>query len=86
MQLNMLEAKNQLSQLVRAAQAGDEVVIANRGKAVVRLVAIAPAASVESGNAANLLGWLQHNPLPEYLQRSHEEIEARIYEERAAWD
>lgn len=38
MQLNMLEAKTQLSKLVEAAMRGEEVVIANRGKPMVRLV------------------------------------------------
>ena len=40
MQVNMLEAKNQLSRLVKAAQAGEEVVIANHGVPAVRLVAV----------------------------------------------
>lgn len=40
MQCNMLEAKNQLSKLVQAALAGEDVVIANRGVPVVRLVKI----------------------------------------------
>ena len=40
MQCNMLEAKNQLSKLVQAALAGDDVVIANNGVPVVRLVKI----------------------------------------------
>jgi prevent-host-death family protein len=38
MQVNMLEAKSQLSKLVEAALRGEEVVIANRGKPVVKLV------------------------------------------------
>ena len=41
MQVNMLEAKNQLSKLVQAALAGDEVIIANHGKPMVRLVKLA---------------------------------------------
>jgi prevent-host-death family protein len=41
MQVNMLEAKNQLSKLVKAAIAGEEVVIANNGRPVVKLVRIA---------------------------------------------
>jgi prevent-host-death family protein len=41
MQVNMLEAKNQLSRLVKAAQAGEEVIIANHGVPAVRLVAVA---------------------------------------------
>ncbi len=40
MQFNILEAKNQLSKLVEAARRGEDVVIANRGRAVVRLVKI----------------------------------------------
>ena len=38
MQVNMLEAKNQLSKLVKAAVAGEEVVIASNGQPQVRLV------------------------------------------------
>lgn len=38
MQVNMLEAKTQLSRLVEAVLRGEEVVIANRGKPVVKLV------------------------------------------------
>lgn len=38
MLVNMLEAKTQLSKLVEAVLRGEEVVIANRGKPMVRLV------------------------------------------------
>ncbi len=40
MKVNMLEAKNTLSKLVKAAIAGEDVVIANNGEPVVRLVRI----------------------------------------------
>ncbi len=40
MQCNMLEAKNKLSKLVQAALAGEDVVIANKGVPVVRLVKV----------------------------------------------
>lgn len=40
MQCNILEAKNQLSKLVQAAMAGEDVIIANNGVPVVRLVKI----------------------------------------------
>jgi prevent-host-death family protein len=40
MQCNMLEAKNQFSKLVKAALGGEEVVIANRGVPVVKLVRV----------------------------------------------
>ena len=42
MQVNILEAKNQLSRLVKAAAAGEEIVIANNGKPMAKLVPIAP--------------------------------------------
>lgn len=42
MNVNMLEAKTQLSKLVEAAMRGEEVIIANRGKPMVRLVPAEP--------------------------------------------
>jgi prevent-host-death family protein len=41
MQVNMHEAKSQLSRLVDRAQAGEEIVIARAGAPAVRLVPIA---------------------------------------------
>lgn len=40
MQVNMLEAKNQLSKLVKAAVGGQDVVIASNGVPMVRLVRV----------------------------------------------
>lgn len=40
MQVNVHEAKTQLSKLIEAALRGEEVVIARRGKAVVRLAPV----------------------------------------------
>jgi prevent-host-death family protein len=85
MQVNIFEAKNRLSQLIKMARAGEDVVIANRGEPVARLVAtdeLAPAA----GNGKEILRWLRANPLPDYARRSAEEIEAAIEEARSAWD
>ena len=69
-------------------EAGEEVVIAYRGKPVVRLVpadeASAPAA--ERGKGRAILEWLSANPLPDYARRSAEEIDASIEEERQSWD
>jgi prevent-host-death family protein len=42
MQVNILEAKNQLSKLVKAAAAGKEIIIASNGKPMAKLVAIVP--------------------------------------------
>ena len=88
MQVNILEAKNRLSQLIKAAQAGEEVVIANRGKPVVRLVPAgkASAHAAERGKGRAILDWLSANPLPDYARRSAEEIDASIQEERQSWD
>jgi prevent-host-death family protein len=41
MKVNMLEAKNKLSQLVKNALAGEEVVIASNGEPMVKLVPVA---------------------------------------------
>jgi prevent-host-death family protein len=41
MLVNMLDAKNQLSKLVKAALDGEDVIIANHGKPMVRLVKLA---------------------------------------------
>ena len=40
MQVNMLDAKSQLSKLVKAALAGEDVIIANKGVPTVRLVPV----------------------------------------------
>ena len=40
MQVNMLDAKSQLSKLVKAALAGEDVIIANKGVPVVKLVPV----------------------------------------------
>ena len=84
MQVNILEAKNRLSQLIKYAQAGDEVVIANRSYPVARLVPAKPAGI--AGVAPDFLKWLEKNPLPAHAQRTGDEIDAGIEEERNAWD
>lgn len=98
MQVNILEAKNQLSQLIKSAQAGEEVVIANRGAPVARLVPAEPVTPalitvaerqqsvIPPKRSGGLLKWLDENPLPAYARRSAEEIDAAIQEERDAWD
>lgn len=49
MKVNMLEAKNQLSRLVKDALAGEDVVIASNGEPMVKLVPIA--------RQGHLVGW-----------------------------
>ena len=88
MQLNISEAKNRLSRLIKAVQAGEEVVITNRGVPVARLVPAGEtsAAISDTGSARAILHWLERHALPDYAQRSAEEIDAAIEQERRSWD
>ena len=89
MQINILDAKNQLSQLIKRAQAGEEVVIAKRGQPVARLVAASakPGAGETGENGEpSLAAWLATNPLPAQARRSAADIDAAITRERQAWD
>lgn len=91
MQVNILEAKNRLSELIRCVQAGEDVVIANRGKPVARLVAeggrsLAGPTGSSGSSGQTIIDWLAAHPLPAYAQRSAAEIDASIEEERNAWD
>jgi prevent-host-death family protein len=52
MQISVTEAKGQLTELVRRAEAGDEVVLTRHGHAVVRLV---PVKSVTDAQARGAL-------------------------------
>lgn len=79
----MLEARDQLSRLVAAAEAGEDVTIARRGVPVVRVVPFDRRAS-EAGD--RVVDWLERNPLPAEVGRSSEAIEAAIREEREAWE
>lgn len=87
MQVNILEAKNRLSELVKSAQAGEEVIIANRGQPVVRLSPIEAygkeAPPINSGAALSM--WLQARRV-RVPMRDDDEIEAYVQENRDAWD
>ena len=54
---NMLEAKTNLSKLVNAALAGEEVIIANRGSAAVRLVPYERPSKRELGFVGGAESW-----------------------------
>lgn len=79
MQVNILDAKNRLSELVRLVQQGEQVVLANRGRPVARLVAVQPA-----GGA--VASWLQQHPLPSHLRRPAASIDADLVDARESWD
>ena len=85
MQLNTLEAKNRLSELIRLAQSGDEVVIANRGVPVARLLPVeTPGAGL--GHAQDILDWLDRHPLPPHARRSADDIDKGLGTEPLGWD
>jgi prevent-host-death family protein len=88
MKVNILEAKNRLSQLIKSVQAGEEVIIANRGEPVARLVPIEARWTEEApvGSGRRIVEHLRKNPIPEHARRSDEEIEADIREQRNSWD
>jgi prevent-host-death family protein len=52
MQVGMHEAKTKLSKLVERAEAGEEVIIARRGKPAVQLVPVAHGGSLSSVRGA----------------------------------
>jgi prevent-host-death family protein len=79
-QVSVHEARNRLSQLIKDAQAGEDVVIASHGKPVARLV------PVRTNTGSDILHWLDANPLPADQRRTAEEIDAYLAEERASWD
>ena len=82
MQVNILESKNRLSELVRRAQQGEEIVIANRGVPLVRLTPV----NAVGEPRQDVTEWLRRNPLPEAVRRSAAEIDAGIAQEREGWD
>lgn len=86
MQVNIFEAKNRLSQLIRSVLTGEEVVIANRGEPVARLVPAREMPEAGTGSGRAILVWLERHPLPDYARRSAEEIDRAIEQERRSWD
>lgn len=85
---NTLEARNNLSKLIDAALAGEEVVIARRGKPVVRLQKVAAEGEIEEvpGNPAWIAQWFRENPIKPEWAMTAEEADAYLAEERDSWD
>ncbi|UTT62597.1 type II toxin-antitoxin system Phd/YefM family antitoxin [Microcella humidisoli] len=77
--VNILDARNSLSKLVAAAENGDDVVIAKRGRPVVRLVPVEPPRTTAGALAERLV----RNPPPH--SRSAAEIDADIRDARESW-
>jgi prevent-host-death family protein len=56
-QVNVYEAKTRLSELIRQALSGEEVIIARDGTPVVRLVPLRPSTSVKTGFLKGKARW-----------------------------
>jgi len=83
-QVNILEARNNLSKLVAAVADGDQVVIANRGKAVARLVRVDDGAARHTARQAG--NWLTTNRVPEHASRTTADLDRQIDAEREGWE
>ncbi len=86
MQVNVHEAKTQLSKLIEAALRGEEVVIARDSKPAVRLVPVEARKPFVFGSLAHLAGTVpDFPPIPdEDLDRWEREKEERIAASLAA--
>ena len=84
MQINILEAKNRLSQIIQSALAGEDVVIANRGNPVVRLVPVEQ--KKEQIAFQTFSQWLNDNPLPEHLKVAAQSIDESVESQRDSWE
>jgi prevent-host-death family protein len=76
-QVNLYQAKTELSALVEEAAAGEEVVIAKNGKPKAKLVALGESSARRKPNFGfwNHLGW----KLPDNFDDPDPEIEAMFY-------
>ena len=76
MQVNVHEAKSQLSKLIEAAQRGEDVIIARNGKPVVRMVPV-PQAKVK----------FKFGPIPELVgSEAPDFLEPMTEEELREWE
>ena len=78
MLVNMLDAKSQLSRLVKAALAGEEVIIASHGKAQVKLVPCAAAAGLKEPGGLSALS-LQASEVDEAFSEAVDQQVAQLF-------
>jgi prevent-host-death family protein len=77
MQVNMHDAKTNLSKLVEAAEKGEEVIIARGDKPAVRLVPVTKSRKFQFGGLEHLV----KGPIPDFLEPMSEE-DLRLWEGR----
>jgi prevent-host-death family protein len=80
MQVNIHQAKTQLSKLIDAAERGEEVIIARDNVPVVRLIPV-PKGKFRFGSLAHVLT----GPIPDFLEPMPED-ELRLWEGRGDED
>jgi len=80
-EVGVLEARNNLSSLIKRAESGEEIVITSHGRPTVRLDPVEPKPKV--GSAEAILAVLDSIPS---RNASHEDIEAWINEQRNSWE
>ena len=80
--VGVLDARNNLSALIKRARSGEDVVITLRDVPQVRLVPVEP--PPEHGTGAAIVAWFEQHPPAGH--RSAEQIEAGIAAEREAWE
>lgn len=85
MQINILDAKLRFSELLRTVEAGEDVVIARRGRPIVLMSALGASVLSRPGSRDAVLALLRE-PRDPADQRSSAEIEADVAEMRTAWD
>lgn len=81
---NIYEARDSLSRIIAESERGEDVVIAKRGRPVVRVVPVED--STPPMTCARFAQWLSDDPLPARLRTPSEEIAERIRENRASWE
>ena len=79
-EVGVLEARNNLSHLIKLAKAGETVVITSRRQPQVRLVPVYPTAR---GSAAAVLAAVDAAPP---ARHTHDLVEAMISAERESWE
>ena len=79
-QVSVRQARDNLSQLIKDVQEGAEVIIANHGQPVARLVPI------RGHRGIDIVTWMETNPMPTGSRRTPDEIDADIADERDSWE
>jgi prevent-host-death family protein len=79
-QMNVAEAKAKLSELIAAAERGEEVIIARGGQPVVRVVSVAAAKPVRRLGLWRELGWTRPStPYEVFAPDPEDAIESPLF-------